>query len=115
MNEIYQKLRMLQSRMLRGDPDAVVEFRYDILPVLSRIVRRSTSSDVRITPLTRSIRALTAQLEGSVDCNSESCFETQRVACRLCELLVAQLAQARPPSEQLNRTVRSGLATLTSV
>lgn len=113
MNVMYQKLRVLQTRLEGGDPDAVVEFRCDVLPVLSRIVRRMLAAGTSDSPLSRSIRSLANQLEcAPIDDDGHS---IQQIASRLCDVFVAHLGQARMPAEQLNRTVRGGLSTLTSV
>lgn len=111
MNQMYHRLQALHARMQDGDPTAVAQFRGDFLPLIVRIVRRAISNDCGMTPLSRTIRALAAQLEpagGADPATGDPERSIGRVACRMCELLLAQLGEVQPPGEVLNRTTFCG-------
>lgn len=114
MNQTFLTLRSLQSRMQQGDTTAVAQFQREFLPVVSTIVQRMMASPEGQSPLARSIHALAAQLGsgGAAAHLSGNESAVARTASRLCDLLLSRINQARPPSEQLHRTIRGGLPTL---
>lgn len=115
MNPMANELRTLQMRIHRGDRSAIDQFRQDYLPSLRRIIQRATSPNREGSPIARAVRNLISQLDSvdSAESGSQGENSLDRLACRLCDLLIIRFESMACPNTTALQTFKMNVAPLT--
>ena len=115
MHKPINELRALQMRIHDGDRSAVEQFRQDFFPAIRRIIRRATSTNRDNSSVSCAIRNLAEQFDmaGSFVSDSHGAQTLDRLASRLCDLLVARLESVSRPNTAAIQTFTRNAAVAT--